>query len=51
MPKRIKKALQPSKRLTIFGTMTAPIAGGVSNPTSRVVRKGAGNLIVRNRKG
>ena len=49
MPKRIKPPRQPSKRLTLHGSMTTP-GGGVNNPTGRVVRKGGGNIIPKNRK-
>ena len=50
MPKRIKPPRQPSKRLTMFGNHTTTPGGGVGNPTGRVVRKGAGNIISPNRK-
>ena len=50
MPRKIKPPRQPSKRLTLVATHVAPIAGGVRNPTSAVVRKGAGNLIAKTKK-
>ena len=51
MARKIKPPRQPSKRLTLVALMTATVAGGVGNPTGRVVRKASGNLIPRNRKG